>query len=282
MKRFYWRVAVIALTTAVCGLICIWVHSRAIAPVGAIPLVLFLPGAALVLALNPTRTATSTGERMLWAVAVSIAFSVFGGLVLNETTSLDRVSCVVLLCGLTGVSLLAALIRSDKHRVRRVPKAELLSPDEYLDSAADQDLEPSGDVTTNSHQRRASLGSALLLFAAIALVAGAVALSQHSVTTSNPKFIELWMTPTPAKAGASAHRAQLGVDNLTGVRIDIDVRLEEGTRGTTRIWNVSLPAGQTWVREVSRQDTEQLIATVSYASHPTTVVRYVDLSSPAS
>jgi hypothetical protein len=118
------------------------------------------------------------------------------------------------------------------------------------------------------------------LCVAIALVVGAVALSQHSVTTSNPKFIELWMTPTPLKAGASAHVAQLGVDNLAGVDIVIIVRLDEGGQRVVDTWYVSLLAGQVWDRSVSRQGTEELVATVSYASRPTKIVRYVDLKSP--
>jgi hypothetical protein len=208
-----------------------------------------------------------------------MALSVLGGLLLNVTTGLDRMSWVVLLCGFTGLSLVVGWIRALSRRVQRIDTGEPFSSENQVRASEFENVASSLDATRN-HYVRASPRAGLLLFAAVALVVGAVALSQNSVTATNPKFIELWMTPTPLKAGDSAHAAQLGVDNLAGTDIDIIIRLKEGGQTVANTWYVALPAGQVWTRTVSRRGTEELVATVSYSSRPSKIVRYVDLKSP--
>jgi hypothetical protein len=126
-----------------------------------------------------------------------------------------------------------------------------------------------------------SLRSIALLVLALGLVVGSIALSQNSVTSNNPKFIQLWMLPQPIAAGANAGAAQVGVQNTQTSDVDLIVRITEGSHV---ILSKSLPhlaPGDSWTQSVERSASEKLVATVSYASQPTKVVRHVYLQSPA-
>jgi hypothetical protein len=266
----------------VSGFACGFAHVTAIATVGAIPLLLFIPGFALVNAVDPDCTVLSGGRRVMWSVVTSITLVVVGGLILNEVASLNRTSWSILIVLFVAVCTGASRIR-DKHRNLG------LSDSEDLEAIArGNDPATLGTrVVPGPNEKRIArrpipLRCALLLAAAVGLVVGAVALSQNSVTASNPKFVELWMVPSPLAEGASAHRAQLGVENLVGMKVNIVVRLYEGKHRLVSRWPVTLTAGSIWSRSVARQSTESLVATICYTSDPTRVVRYVDLTSPVS
>jgi hypothetical protein len=274
------RMFVTASATAASALICAFVHVTAIATVGAIPLILFLPGFALVIAVDPHDTMLSGSQRVYWSAATSIALAVLGGLILNETTGLDRNSWIILLTWFVLLCLGVSWSRNRDHHPRLTDNEHLWLPAWGPNSANLGTFSTPGPDAKRIYQMPISLRSAMLLFAALGLVLGAIAMSQSSQTASNPKFIELWMVPSPLAAGASAQGAKLGVQNLAGTDIDIVVRLYEGRRRLVSEWPVKLAAGSIWSRFVERQGTQSLVATVTYTSDPTRVVRYVDLTSP--
>jgi hypothetical protein len=126
-----------------------------------------------------------------------------------------------------------------------------------------------------------SFRSVLLICLAVGVVVGSIALSQNSVTANNPDFIQLWMVPQPLADGANATAAQVGVQNTRTTSIDIVVHVTEGSH---LVFSKSLPnlaPGGTWTRSFDRAVSQKLVATVSYASQPTKIVRNVYLQSPA-
>jgi hypothetical protein len=107
------RLLELAFVTAALALIAASSHVTAIATIAAIPLVLILPGVALVIVVDPEKELLSGAERYFWAGVASVGITVIGGLILNATTSLDRPSWIVILAGITGVALVVGWIRSD-------------------------------------------------------------------------------------------------------------------------------------------------------------------------
>jgi len=126
-----------------------------------------------------------------------------------------------------------------------------------------------------------SLRSTLLLVLALGLVVGSIALSQNSVTSSNPHFIELWMVPQPVAAGANAKAAEVGVQNTQTSDVDVIVRVSEGSRVVFTKDLTHLAPGQSWTHSFEREVSQKLSATVRYAAQPTKVVRNVYLQSPS-
>jgi hypothetical protein len=141
---------------------------------------------------------------------------------------------------------------------------------------------PHTEVADGSSRRWSiSFRSVLLLCLALGLVVGAVALSQNSVTANNPNFIELWIVPQPLASGAYATVAQVGVQNTRTSDIDIIVRVSEGSHVVLSENLPQLAPGKSWTHSFERNVSQKLVATVSYASQPTKVVRNVYLSTPA-
>jgi hypothetical protein len=106
------RMVDLAFVTGALALIAASSHTTAIATIAALPLVLFLPGLALIVAVDPDGSLLGGSERYLWSIVVSIAVDVLGGLILNVTSSLDRPSWIVFLAAVTGVSLVVGWLRA--------------------------------------------------------------------------------------------------------------------------------------------------------------------------
>jgi hypothetical protein len=158
-----------------------------------------------------------------------------------------------------------------------------MSPDPRVGEGADRDGSEHSSRSIGSYFRNGPIAfrSVLLMCLAVGLVVGAIALSQNSVTANDPNFIQLWMVPQPLAEGANATAAQVGVQNTRTTSIDIVVHVSEGSH---LIFSKSLPnlaPGDTWTRSFDRAVSQKLVATVSYASQPTKIVRNVYLQSPA-
>jgi hypothetical protein len=138
---------------------------------------------------------------------------------------------------------------------------------------------PSGFRAGFPHKWSISISSVLLLCLAVGLVVGSIALSQNSVTTNNPNFIELSIVPQPIAEGAYAKAAEVGVQNTRTSDIDIIVQVSEGSHVMLRENIPRLAPGQIWTHSFARDASQRLAATVSYASQPTKVVRNVYLNS---
>jgi hypothetical protein len=126
-----------------------------------------------------------------------------------------------------------------------------------------------------------SARSIVLICIALGLVIGSIAISQHSVTSTNPRFIQLSVVPSPVSAGANARVAKLGVENLAATDIDVIVRVKEGSRPLLTTDLSNLAPGATWTRSLTRDPSEKFTVTVSYTSHPGKIVRSAYLNSPA-
>jgi hypothetical protein len=106
------RICNVAFVTIALALIAASSNNTIISAIASIPLVLVLPGLAILTAADPDQSILSGVERYFWSGVLSIGFAVLGGLILNVTTSLDRPSWIVLLAGITGAALVVAFVRA--------------------------------------------------------------------------------------------------------------------------------------------------------------------------
>jgi uncharacterized membrane protein len=245
----------------VSALACAFVSAKAPWPAfqiaAALPLVLILPGSALVLAVDPGHTRTAGTERLFWCLLASLGATIAGGLILNMTAELTQVTWLAYLSGVVVVAALVSVVRQPERGV---------------------------DVRNSWKQMkgaRVAMPAALLGVGAIALIAGALALSVYSSSTENREhFVQLWLVPTPATAGATAERAELGVTNYEGrqVRVDISIRTPDTLVLSRK--GVVLNQGQTWTYRIFRPGLVPVTATVALASDPSRILSSVKLASP--
>jgi uncharacterized membrane protein len=223
----------------------------------ALPLVLYLPGATLVLAVDPWRRRASGSERLLWSWLGSVVAAIAGGLILNVGSELTRTSWLAYLLGVVVVAAVASMLRRGDYDG------------------------PTGSWRNRVRGARPHLSAALLSIGAVVLVAGALAVSVYSSSTANREhFVQLWILPIPARAGATAARAEVGVTNYEGRRVRFEVSIEApGTIPLSRR-KVVLGQGQTWTYHIVRHGRVPVLATVSLASHPSQVLDSVRLASP--
>jgi uncharacterized membrane protein len=240
---------------------------NAISPLWAIqiataaPLVLFLPGAALVLAVDPSHRRTRTSERPFWALLASIGVAIAGGLVLNVVSALTRPTW---LSYLLGVVLLAASLST----LRRTDGRVELGP-------------VNGTLWSRLRTTRFSLLTTLLSIGTLVLVAGALALSVYSSATSNrEQFVQLWILPIPAGAGSTAARAEVGLTNYEGRRDSFVVVIAAPGSSLHTRQTVVLRAGHTWTSHIRRRHLAPVLVIVSLASQPSRILDSVTLASP--
>ncbi|HEY7294465.1 MAG TPA: DUF1616 domain-containing protein, partial [Dehalococcoidia bacterium] len=153
---------------------------------GALPLLLFLPGCWIVEAVVPDLV-RGVAERLALSVGLSLAVCVLSGLLLNLTPGgLSADAWVLTLGGITLLASAAALVRRNRPAPAAWP-GQPLSPG-----------------------RR---GGALFALAGVILI-GAFGLAHLGAEQQNaPDFTQLWITP---EAGGGGQAAQLGVRNLEG------------------------------------------------------------------
>jgi TRAP-type mannitol/chloroaromatic compound transport system permease large subunit len=119
-----------------------------------------------------------------------------------------------------------------------------------------------------------------LLLAAIAVVAGALVVSQRTNTEAGREhFVQAWILPQPTGNNLST-RTQLGVRNEEGRSQVLVIVIRVGSAKDTTS-TVGLANGQQWTHEVLRATGQPVSATVALASDPTSVLDRVDLAKPS-
>jgi uncharacterized membrane protein len=245
------------VAAAAAAAVCANSDSVVVDTITGVPLVLFLPGAALVMAAGPRSARTSGAERIFWACLGSVGATILGGLLLNLVGGLTRSSWAIY-C--VGVVALATVITWWHER-----GAESTVPDRRI----------------HTHVTGLRWGQAALVVGAISLSAGALAVSEYSSSNSNQEhFVQLWLLPKPLSAGAYAHRAEVGVANYEGHQVILDVSVRLGHTDRLNRKQITLKKGQIWTATLSRARLQLMTATVSLASQSSNVLDTATLAVP--
>lgn len=251
----------LVVLTAICAVPAAVSSAGAVDIVFGLPLALFLPGAALVWAIDPWGSRVTGPERFMWSAGASIGIVILGGLLLNLTGGLTRPHWLILIVAVVAVCAVLSWFRGG-------PRVT-----EPADGTA-ADVEPAGGILGSL-----SLRAVLLLLAAVLVVSGALVLSQRTSAEANREhFVQAWLLPQPSN-NAFSTTAQLGVRNEEGGPEVVTIRLRAGSHGST--WTVGLKNGQSWTHQLSRSLGDTVTATVALASDPSSVLARVDLAKPA-
>lgn len=221
-----------------------------------LPLVLVLPGYALISALFP-RNLLGVVERLVFSLGLSLSIVVLGGLVLNWTPfGLRASSWAVFLAGITLGASAIALIRR---------RGQSVSAPGWLRV---------GNVGLTLRQ-------GLLLGLAAVIVCGAIAVSIIGAERqSYAGFTQLWILPT---AGANAENAfRLGVSNMESTAMEYRLAVNMDGKvvkewpsidlNPNEKWEVTLVLAPTRSAGVARVE-----ADLYRAEAPTTIYRHVVL-----
>jgi uncharacterized membrane protein len=255
-------ILLLVMLTAVCAAVAAASSVGAVDIVFGLPLAVFLPGAALIWAVDPWGRAVKGPERLMWSFASSIGIVILGGLLLNLIGGLTRQHWLILIGVVVAVTAVTGWLRGGDQVGEETPAGR-----------------PEGEGS--AHWGTAlSLRSVALLVAAVLVVSGALVLSERTNTESNREhFVQAWILPQPT-GNVFSTTAQLGVRNEEGDTEVLVIRVKVGSSGaSTR--NVELKDGQEWTRQVSRNPGQPVSATVAIASRPSTILDRVDLAKPS-
>jgi uncharacterized membrane protein len=239
----------------ICALLDLVVAVTAVDAAAGLLVLLVIPGAAIINAVDPWRVNLRSWERLFWTVTASVGVTALGGLVLNFVGGLTAVHWAtlgaVVAVGAGGVAWWRGL---------------------------------EGPVVSGFSGARLGRGwprgFALWLVAAI-VTAAALSLSVYSSVNERPeRFAQLWILPIPFNAGSFAARASVGVTNEENRRAAFVVRVLVGRRTVVAGRRVVLGQGQTWTYGVSRTVSQTVQATVALASSPSSILSSVTLATP--
>jgi uncharacterized membrane protein len=179
-----------------------------------VPLVLGVPGYAILAALFPDGR-LQPGERVVYAVAASIAATVLGGIVVQIVLDLDRTVWAVLLAAITVVAALVAIRRRDR------PSANAGAAES---ASAGPRLHLPGPV------------AGLILIVAVAVAAAAVVISSNGARRERDsyRFTALWVQPARQSAAAGGGAVTVGVDNHQGATARYRLVVKQGGGILTR------------------------------------------------
>jgi uncharacterized membrane protein len=268
-RTVLWLVA----ATAVCGLVAAVTANSVVDTIVGLPLALYLPGAALVWAVDPFGRQVSGWQRLLWSIGASIGLLILGGLALNLIGGLTRPHWLVLVAAVVVVLAVAAWVRSSPRRAV---------------GADGSDLEPSSEGSAEEERIRSiSVRQGALLIGALAVVAGSLLLSLHSgAVTSRERFVQAWILPHP-QANPWSTTAQTGITNHEGApRTFVVLEAIGKTTAKQQVvvtqQVVTLDDGQTWVHNLTRKAGQTVRVTVALNSRPDQVLVTVNLARPVS
>jgi uncharacterized membrane protein len=248
------------------------VHVSVVDVLAGIPLILFLPGAALVWLVDAHSRHIQHFERQVWVVASSIGICILGGLLLNVTGGLTRLHWLLFIYGLVTVLTLAGWLREGPEVGQSVDKAQTSS---RVSVASHADA-----LNGDGRSRRIYLREVILLLAALWVVVAAVVLSVRTDSaTSQEIFVQSWIVPKPVNNVASSS-IQIGIRNHMGGRHTFVVRVTGAVGPATTSYRVPLMSGQSWVRDLSRYGDDKVTSTVALASRPSEILNRVYLSQP--
>lgn len=201
-----------------------------------VPLVLFLPGYALIAAIFPWRELHGA-ERFLFTASASLSVTIMCGFVLNRTPwGLRPESWAVMLSDMTlGASMVAFVRRQffePPHRASAQEDAMLASQ------------------VPNHPRFGFGVGQIVLLGLAGTVLASAILLARHEAALRpDPNVLQLWMLPG---AQANPPTIRIGV-NSAGMAGTYRLQIQHGDY-IIREWPVlTLTSGQQWQEVVTLQ-----------------------------
>jgi uncharacterized membrane protein len=191
-----------------------------------VPLVLGVSGYAILAALFPDRR-LQPGERVVYAVAASIAATVLGGIAVQLLLDLDRTVWAVLLAAITVAAALVGIWRRDPP------------------SAAGR-----ADAETGRAGLRLHLpgpAASLILIAAVVVAAAAVVISSNGAQRERDsyRFTALWVQPARHPAATDGRAVTVGVDNHQGATARYRLVVKQGGGILTRR-RLELGDGRRW------------------------------------
>jgi Protein of unknown function (DUF1616) len=199
----------------------------ALTAVLAAPLVLLVPGLALLAALDLPGQAEYPGRRLVLSIALSLATTALGGLILNAVADLKATPWVIWLVAFTWVCSAVGLLRaSSADGLAAELAAARRSAARRLGSAPRHQL--------------AVAGIAVLLFA------GAAVLTEESSRSHFDKPLTQFSL-APA-AGSNGHSVRLTIANLTPNTEEMDLTLFRGSFQIATVPVKVLPS-HSWTRE---------------------------------
>lgn len=256
-RRTLLKLAVVAAMCLAAGLLS---SNPVVATVSGLPLVLFLPGAATVSAIDPHYLQLHGAQRVLWSVGASIGLIIAGGLLLNLTGGLTRIHWMILVTTVIVIGILIAWIRSE--------------------ASSEQDGVP-GSLPSRAHAA-ITLRQGLLISAAIATVFVAIGISVRTDASANREhFLQAWILPYPQsdKWSTTVH---VGLTNYEGVSERLVVSESVGTPSSSSQQKITLGVGRSWRLTISRKPGEPVTVTVGLASQPKQAILSVNLARPTS
>jgi uncharacterized membrane protein len=263
----------LVVITAGCAVVAVLTANSVIDTIVGLPFFLYLPGAALVWAVDPHGRRVSGWQRLVWSIGASIGLVILGGLALNLIGGLTRPHWLVLVAAVVVVLAVVAWVRGSP-----------LPPGE----AAGSGFEPSSEASAEEGRIRSiSVRQGALLVGALAVVAGSLVLSLHSgAVTSREHFVQAWILPRP-QANPWSTTAQTGITNHEGASRTFVVLEAVGKATATQQvvvtqQVVALGDGQTWVHKLTRKPGQTVRVTVALSSRPDQVLVSVNLARPVS
>src|SRR5437879_4588786 len=220
-----------------------------------LPLVLVLPGYALISAIFPRRS-LGVPERLVFSLGLSMVIVILGGLVLNWTSfGLHASSWAVLLACITLGASAVALIRR---------RGQSISTSGWLGV---------GDIGLTFRQ-------GLLLGLAVLIVCGAGVVSIIGAEQQPHPFTQLWILPPDGTSPKDS--VQLGVSNmeLTAMEYHLDVNVDHKV---VKEWpSISLKPNEKWetmliLPSTGHAGTVRVEALLYRANVPRTIYRNVVL-----
>ena len=234
--------------------------------VAAIPLVLVIPGMAVLGSFESGRQRHPFGDAFIWSVVISFGSAVAGGLVLNLLGGLTRRNWLIYTAIVVTIATLVTI------------RTTVIDRPERKDTGA-----TAGITTvhrTKGSTRRVNVSQrnfATVLVGAVVLGAS-FALSYHSAVSTSERFTQLWLIPSGPTPAVSRTRAQLGMENYEGASERYTVALFQGSRTTaTTTWAVTLDSGATWTRSIPRPTGTSLRVTLTYRTGDHKQVQFVTL-----
>jgi hypothetical protein len=195
--------------------------------VGA-PLVLLAPGLALVMALDVDGESEFPMRRLILSIALSLALTALGGIVVNILAPLDRTSWTIWLVAFTCFCCAVAI-----WRVREPAAAPLAGAIEWLPGRGGEE----------SSRRWAGIAVVVCL-----ILAGAATLTEiTSRAAYDSPLVELGARPVP---GSNGGEVELSVANKTDHAEHLRLTYLEGTEPSP-FDDFEVPASGRWSEELS-------------------------------
>jgi hypothetical protein len=237
--------------------------------VAAVPLVLFLPGHAITLAVGwAGDDDTGRLERLTWAVGLSMAVAALGAFGLNVVPGgLTSSSWLVFLCAVTGAAAVVAELRQRRDARRGVRPGD--------DGPGDAGHSTSTGAGAGGRSLLRHRATASFAAAAVLVVGAAVVARQSAVQAPSPGFTQLYLVPQSSGPKAQPTWAILGVHSYEGDDQGYRLVLRRDGYETQR-WSIRLrPDGVSDRRvELPRN---QVVEALLYRADDPAVYRHVQL-----